>query len=1142
MNICLISQEYPPETNWGGIATYTQVLARQLAATGHRVHVISLADAEEYTKDDMGVTVHRVSRTPHSPLDLEAVPEVADLSHWTLSFSQRVYEKVLELHLVHPFDVIEAPETCAQAVVVFKRLEGPAKVTRLHTPFFWVRHLNDMPEAPEHLVRDELEKLQTELSTAVTSPTHAMADVVRQKWGTPDIAVIPNFFNLKVYTPNTTLYDELLRDKEYLLFFGRLEYRKGAHVLAQALPKVLDAAPGLVAVLVGSDSIHNSVSMKQKLLATLSGYEERIIFIENIPHESLYPIIEKSKFVVLPSLWENFPYACIEAMALGKTVVTSDSGGFPEIIDNGAEGILCPPNDSEQLQKAILACLSETDLPSMGARAKEKVKVFDTAKVTAQMLEFYSGLTAPAAAATGLKVGYILRHIPVPSETFVINEIIAMQEEGLEVYPVSILPAQTCHETLMAKLKNPVFDIAQADAHPHQEDLLTAAQGVATEAGISPALARQAALTAAYVQQNGIDHLHAHFATESALVAFVTSKITGVPFSFTAHAYDIFMRDRKVIDEESPVKRLTLLTEAAAKVVTISEYNKAYILGLIGDRYRDKIEIVRCGINPSRFTFLERGDRGKTTFLSIGRFVEKKGHDYLLRAFAEVQRVVPKSELRLLGDGYQRPAVMELAAQLGIAESVYFGGSVSSEEVIAEMERADVFVLHSVTGANGDREGIPVSIMEACATGLPVVSTRHSGIPELVLDGVTGLLSDERDVAAFANHMIALCYAVPLRQRFGAAGKDIVLTKFNQAAEARKLAAMFRSLRVPVAAGTEAKAADVDIIMPTYRPNLSFLRSAVESIRNQTFRDWNLYLVQDGEDIDLQPFVESFNDGRIHYLAVPHKGKPAALNFAISCGSGKYIAYLDDDDVWYPNHLETMISHMERTGKQFVHTDAHEVEVKIEEDRLVKLSSKPLNKGVLTDKTMWYISHINSAHTRALLEKAGEYDEEKSFFIDWDMLQRLATLERPAHIKVATCEHYNYVNRQTKNISLVHKEDPGTSAQKHKEMFKRAFSLLSADDFVEVVEEHQSLLWHLEQLRQKLAAAEKEQANLSQNEAANGECSNELKAKLVELEHKYSDLNRLVEEKDRHIEALYDSLSWKVTAPLRWAYDLVRGK
>ncbi|QXE90910.1 glycosyltransferase [Geomonas subterranea] len=1142
MNVCLISQEYPPETNWGGIATYTQVLARQLAATGHRVHVISLADAEEYSKDDMGVTVHRVSRTPHSPIDLDAVPEVADLSHWTLSFSQRVYEKVLELHLAEPFEVIEAPETCAQALIVFKLLDGPAKVTRLHTPFFWVRHLNDMPEAPEHLVRDELEKLQTELSTAVTSPTHAMAEVVRQKWGTPDIAVIPNFFNLKVYTPDTSIYDQLLTGKEYLLFFGRLEYRKGAHLLAQALPKVLDAAPGLVAVLIGSDSIHNSVSMKQKLLAALAGYEERIVFIENIPHESLYPIIERSKFVVLPSLWENFPYACIEAMALGKTVVTSDSGGFPEIIDDGQEGILCPPNDSLQLQKAMLQCLAGTDLASIGAKAKEKVRVFDTAKVTARMLEFYAGLTTRGAGSTGLKVAYILRHIPVPSETFVINEIIAMQQEGLEVYPVSILPAQKCHETLMAKLNHEVYDIAQPEAHAHREDLLAAAQGVAAEAGIAPVLALQAALTAAHVLGNGIDHIHAHFATESALVAFITSRITGVPFSFTAHAYDIFMRDRKVIDEESPVQRLTLLTEAASKVVTISEYNKSYILGLIGERYRNKIEIVRCGIDPARFTFLERGDRGKVTFLSIGRFVEKKGHDYLLRAFAEVRRVVPESELRLLGDGYHRPAMMELAAQLGVADSVYFGGSVSSEVVIAEMERADVFVLHSVTGANGDREGIPVSIMEACATGLPVISTRHSGIPELVLDGVTGLLSDERDVAAFANHMIALCFAAPLRQRFGAAGKEVVLGKFNQGAEARKLAALLRSLAAPAAAGAGAKAADVDIIMPTYRPNLAFLKSAVESIRNQTFRNWKLYLVQDGEDVDLQPFVDSFNDGRIHYRAVPHQGKPAALNFAISCGTGKYIAYLDDDDVWYPNHLETMISHMEQTGKQFVHTDAHEVEVRIEEDRLVKLSSKPLNKGVLTDKTMWYISHINSAHSRSLLAKAGRYDEEKSFFIDWDMLQRLAALERPTHLKVATCEHYNYQNRQTKNISLVHKEDPGISAQKHKEMFKRAFTLLSADDFVEVVEEHQSLLWHLDQLKLKLAAAEREQANLAGSAALDGECCNELKAKLVEMEQKYCDLNKLVEDKERHIEALYDSLSWKVTAPLRWAYDMVRGK
>src|SRR6185369_15388747 len=140
-----ISQEYPPDTNWGGIATYTQVLARHLAKTGHCVDVVTLAEGDEYTTDDLGVTVHWISRTPKTPFDPAGLDEVEGLSHGLLYFSQRVFEKIKEIHQQKAIDVIEAPETCAQAVLTFKRLKGMVKITRLHTPFFWVRALNNMP-------------------------------------------------------------------------------------------------------------------------------------------------------------------------------------------------------------------------------------------------------------------------------------------------------------------------------------------------------------------------------------------------------------------------------------------------------------------------------------------------------------------------------------------------------------------------------------------------------------------------------------------------------------------------------------------------------------------------------------------------------------------------------------------------------------------------------------------------------------------------------------------------------------------------------------------------------------------------------------------------------------------------------------
>ncbi|MBI5234484.1 MAG: glycosyltransferase, partial [Deltaproteobacteria bacterium] len=137
MNICFITQEYPPETNWGGIATYTQTLARQMVKMGQRVHVITLTEKDEYITDDMGVIVHRIGRKPKDPFDPK---NLSAPDHYILSFSRRVYEEILMVHKDEPIDIIEAPETCAQAFFAFKGLKDVKTVTRLHTPFFWIRH------------------------------------------------------------------------------------------------------------------------------------------------------------------------------------------------------------------------------------------------------------------------------------------------------------------------------------------------------------------------------------------------------------------------------------------------------------------------------------------------------------------------------------------------------------------------------------------------------------------------------------------------------------------------------------------------------------------------------------------------------------------------------------------------------------------------------------------------------------------------------------------------------------------------------------------------------------------------------------------------------------------------------------------
>jgi glycosyltransferase involved in cell wall biosynthesis len=244
---------------------------------------------------------------------------------------------------------------------------------------------------------------------------------------------------------------------------------------------------------------------------------------------------------------------------------------------------------------------------------------------------------------------------------------------------------------------------------------------------------------------------------------------------------------------------------------------------------------------------------------------------------------------------------------------------------------------------------------------------------------------------------------------------------------------------------------DVDILLPTFDPKPTFVRRAIQSVIDQTHDNWSLYVVQDGGETALTESIQAPGDARVHLLSVPHQGKAAALNHALKHGGAKYVAYLDDDDIWYPNHLHVAISAMREGQARFVHTDAYEVFLRRTGDRYREVSRNVLNRGPVSDLLLWYVSHINTVHERSLIEEAGPYDEKRQVFIDWDMLLRMAHLSRPHHVPVITCEHNIYVDDDDKKdnrISRVHSIDPEYSRAMHDEMFTRAFNRLSSKDVV----------------------------------------------------------------------------------------------
>jgi colanic acid/amylovoran biosynthesis glycosyltransferase len=222
-----------------------------------------------------------------------------------------------------------------------------------------------------------------------------------------------------------------------------------------------------------------------------------------------------------------------------------------------------------------------------------------------------------------------------------------------------------------------------------------------------------------------------------------------VPFVVHFHGYDAARRD--VLAKYAASYR-TMFTEAAA-IIAVSRAME-HTLRSLGCP-PDKIVYNPCGTDCEAFGNANPGSN-PPTFVAVGRFVEKKSPDLSLRAFVQVVRERPAARLRMIGDGPLREMCQGLARELGCQEAVTLLGAQPHDVVIQEMRAARAFVQHSVVAADGDSEGTPVAILEAGAAGLPVVATRHAGIPDVVVEGETGLLVDEHDVTDMARHMLRL--------------------------------------------------------------------------------------------------------------------------------------------------------------------------------------------------------------------------------------------------------------------------------------------------------------------------------------------------------------------------------------------------
>ncbi|MEO0928264.1 MAG: glycosyltransferase [Cyanobacteria bacterium J06643_13] len=400
-------------------------------------------------------------------------------------------------------------------------------------------------------------------------------------------------------------------------------------------------------------------------------------------------------------------------------------------------------------------------------------------------------------------IAYLAPEIPSVSGTFVYQEIIALQQSGLKIVPISVHQPQVlvedCEVIKLGKLTTYLYQhsllstlllslgLLIKNPQKYIAVFLTVLSDI-SQLGISRLSSWKlmyqflyACRVAKIIEANSCHYLHIHFAHVPTQIGMYASQLTGVPFSFTAHANDLFANQLLLAEKGRRAKT----------AVTISEYNRQFLLKQGLDA--QKIEVVRCGIDTSKHEYLPLGSRANPVKIgSLGRLVAKKGMDDLILALSLLEQKGIDFQLEIAGGGSLRSELEQMAIAKNLADKIKFIGTIPHEQVYDWMKGLDLFVLACKQDEKGDQDGVPVVLMEAMTIGVPVVSTRISGITELIEHESSGFLAHSNDPTSLAVTIEQLLQQSDLAAITQAARQRVV-EEFELTTNVNRLIAIFNA-------------------------------------------------------------------------------------------------------------------------------------------------------------------------------------------------------------------------------------------------------------------------------------------------------------------------------------------------------------
>lgn len=403
------------------------------------------------------------------------------------------------------------------------------------------------------------------------------------------------------------------------------------------------------------------------------------------------------------------------------------------------------------------------------------------------------------------KIAYIMSRFPHLPETFILREMNELERQGWQIclFPLIRQDQSVIHEDACGWVERvryiPFFSVDVL-----KENLISFLKMPLTYVSIwlrvffenlsSPkfliralALFPKVVFMAGKMAEEGVRHIHAHYATHPALAAWIIHQLSGISYSVTVHAHDIFV--------DTSMLRTKL--EAAEFIVAISAFNRRYLGEVVGMHLQRKTCVIHCGIDPTWYQEQRDEDEALTKrleIINVGSLQPYKGHLHLVEACSLLKERGLRFRCRIIGEGVLHQCLERLIEREDLQEEVLLLGALPQEQVARLLPTGDCYVQPSVITPEGKMEGIPVALMEAYAAGLPVIATNISGIPELVRPGETGFLVPPRDAVALANMVENVHHDLQQARQFANRGRDLVLDEFNIYKNVQLLAGRFEQV------------------------------------------------------------------------------------------------------------------------------------------------------------------------------------------------------------------------------------------------------------------------------------------------------------------------------------------------------------